>query len=128
MADSLELVIPAERAELRALRRQIEVWAGPYLPDDVLQDLKLAITEACANAVVHSGTQEIRVSVRFVNACVEVVVEDDGIYREIRSRVDEDSDEHRGLELMNALVDDVTLYPGTESRAGTTVRMRKCLT
>ena len=127
MADALKLVIPAESAELRALRRQIDVWAGPYLPEAALQDLKLAITEACANAVLHSGTQEIRISVRFVDDCVEVVVEDDGIYRELLSSADDDSDAHRGLALMAALVDDLTLYPGTESRAGTTVRMRKCL-
>ena len=59
------------------------LWAGPYLPEAVLEDLKLAITEACANAVLHSGTQEIRISVRLVDSCVEVVVEDDGIYREL---------------------------------------------
>ena len=128
MSSSLELVIPAESAELRELRRQIDDWAGPYLSEPVLQDLKLAITEACANAVVHSGTQEIRISVRLVDSCVEVVVEDDGIYRELLSSVEDDSDAHRGLELMAALVDDLTLYPGTASRAGTTVRMRKCLT
>ena len=127
MTDSLELVIPAESAELRVLRHRIDVWAGPYLPEAVLEDLKLAITEACANAVLHSGTQEIRISVRLVDSCVEVVVEDDGIYRELLTSVDDDSDAHRGLELMTALVDDLTLYPGTESRGGTTVHMRKCL-
>ena len=128
MTDALELVILAESAELRTLRHQIDVWAGPFLPEAALQDLKLAITEACANSVVHSGTQEIRISVRFVDSCVEVVVEDDGIYRELISSVDDDSDAHRGLALMAALVDDLTLYPGTASHAGTTVRMRKCLT
>jgi anti-sigma regulatory factor (Ser/Thr protein kinase) len=127
VTDALELVIPAESAELRALRRRIDVWAGPYLPESVLQDLQIAITEACANAVVHSGTQEIRISVRLVDSCVDVVVEDDGIYRELLSSAEDDSDAHRGLALMAALVDDLTLYPGTESRAGTTVRMRKCL-
>ena len=127
MSSPLELVIPAESAELRALRRRIDVWAGPYLSDADLQDLKLAITEACANAVLHSGTEEIRVSVRFVDSCIEMVVEDDGIYRELLTSVEDDSDAHRGLELMGALVDDLTLYPGTASRAGTTVRMRKCL-
>jgi anti-sigma regulatory factor (Ser/Thr protein kinase) len=128
VTDALELVILAESAELRTLRRQIDLWAGPFLPEAALQDLKLAITEACANAVVHSGTQEIRISVRFVDSCIEVVVEDDGIYRELLSSVDDDSDAHRGLALMAALVDDLTLYPGTSSSAGTTVRMRKCLT
>ena len=127
MTDALELVIPAESAELRVLRRQIDLWAGPYLPELVLEDLKLAITEACANAVLHSGTQEIRISVRFVDSCVEVVVEDDGIYRELIVGVEDVSDAHRGLELMAALVDDLTLNRGTKSRAGTTVRMRKCL-
>jgi serine/threonine-protein kinase RsbW len=126
--DSLELVIPAETAELRALRDQIDAWAGPYLPEEALQDLKLAITEACANAVLHSGTHEIRIWVRFVDSCVEVVVEDDGIYRELLTSPDDDADAHRGLALMAALVDDLTLHPGTESRLGTTVRMRKCLT
>jgi anti-sigma regulatory factor (Ser/Thr protein kinase) len=127
VTDALELVILAESAELRTLRHQIDVWAGPFLPEPALQDLKLAITEACANAVVHSGTQEIRISVQFVDSCIEVVVEDDGIYRELLTSVDGDSDAHRGLALMAALVDDLTLYPGTASSAGTTVHMRKCL-
>jgi len=127
MREALELVIPADSAELREVRRRVDAWAGPYLPDAALQDLKLAITEACANAVLHSGTEEIRVSVRVVDACVEVVVADDGIYRELLSQVDDDSEAHRGLALMAALVDDLTLNPGTTARAGTTVRMRKCL-
>ena len=128
MPEALELVIPAESAQLSELRSRIDAWAGPYLPEPALEDLKLAITEACANAMVHSGTEEIRVSVRLEDACVEVVVEDDGIYRELLTHVkDYDSDAHRGLMLMAALVDDLTLHRGTETSVGTTVHMRKCL-
>jgi len=126
MPDVLELVIPAESAELRELRRQVDMWAGPFLPEDAREDLKLAITEACANSVLHSGTEEIRVSMRVIGACVEAIIADDGIYRELL-RVDDDADAHRGLALMAALVDHLTLHRGTASEIGTTVSMRKCL-
>ena len=128
MSEGLEVVIPADSAELSELRRRVDVWAGPYLLPAALQDLKLAITEACANAVQHSGTSEIRVSVRFVEDCVEVVVEDDGIYLVQLYGLDDDPEAHRGLALMAAMVDTLTLRRGTESSTGTTVRMRKCQT
>ena len=128
MADGLDVVIPADSAELSELRRRVDAWAGPYLPQAAVQDLKLAITEACANAVLHSGTSEIRVSVRLVDDCVEVIVEDDGIYRVRIYGIDDIQEAHRGLALMAAMVDDLTLRPGSESRVGTTVRMRKCQT
>lgn len=128
MADGLDVVIPADSAELSELRRRVDVWAGPYLPLAAVQDLKLAITEACANAVQHSGTSEIRVSVRLVDDCVEVIVEDDGVYLVRLYGIDDDAQTHRGLALMAAMVDDLTLRRGTESSAGTTVKMRKCQT
>ena len=122
MGDGLDVVIPADSAELSELRRRVDAWAGPYLPPAAVQDLKLAITEACANAVQHSGTSEIRVSVRLVDDCVEVIVEDDGVYLVRRYGIDDDEQTHRGMALMAAMVDDLTLRPGTESSAGTTVR------
>jgi anti-sigma regulatory factor (Ser/Thr protein kinase) len=45
----------ATAAELRAIRRRVAAWARSHrLPDDVLDDLQLALGEAVANGVEHA--------------------------------------------------------------------------
>ncbi|MEP6759356.1 MAG: ATP-binding protein [Actinomycetota bacterium] len=123
---TLRIVFPADAAELRDVRHRIAAWAAPYLSASDVEDLKLAVTEACANAVQHSGTQEIRVTISLDGSCVEVVVEDDGVYQMHLSGVAGDPGAHRGLILMAAMVDDLSLQRGTEKRTGTRVRLVKC--
>lgn len=90
-----------------------------------LYDLQLAVTEACANAVRHSGTDEFRVTISRDGACFEVVVADDGVYSMMLPVPSADG-QHRGMYLMTTMVDDFHLTRGTEARAGTVVRMLKC--
>jgi anti-sigma regulatory factor (Ser/Thr protein kinase) len=91
-----------------------------------IADLQLAVTEACANSILHSGTDEIRVAIRPVGSCLEITVEDDGIYRQEVPFPELDGQGHRGLHLMAAMVDDFSLRRGTANRQGTTVRLLKC--
>ena len=58
--------------------------------------------------------------------CVEIVVEDDGVYRMTLPVVEGDAGSHRGMYLMAAMVDDFSLHRGTDASAGTTVRLLKC--
>ena len=123
--DTIRLTYPALASQLSDIRERVEQVGGRLLSPTECEDLKLAVTEACANAVLHSGTQEVRVTIIVTSACVEVVVEDDGVYRSTPAKVDGPG-VHRGLLLMAAMTDDFSLHRGTTSQVGTTVRLRKC--
>ncbi len=101
-----------------------EAAAGVSQP--VVQDLQLAVTEACANAIRHSGTEEVRVSIRVLDSCVEVTIEDDGVYLERLPPAEGDAYGHRGIFLMVAMVDELSVKRGTVEQLGTTVRLVKC--
>ena len=111
---------------LADIRRFVERAAGAHVPDAIVQDLQLAVTEACTNSIRHSGTDEIRVSITRLDDCLEIVVADDGVYRMNLPVVEGDADGHRGMYLMAALVDDFSLHRGTTDEAGTVVRLVKC--
>jgi serine/threonine-protein kinase RsbW len=126
MADEVvRLSFPADPSTLSQIRARVEEIAGRLLSPEECEDLKVAVTEACANAVLHSGTEEFRVTITSLPDCIEVLVEDDGVYRTTPAPVDGDAKGHRGLLLMAAMVDDLRLRPGT-ANAGTQVLLRKC--
>lgn len=118
---------PSESNSLLAdVRRFVAAASEPYLEQPSIHDLVLAVTEACANAIRHSGSDEIRVTVTARGPCVEIVVEDDGVYRMSLPVIDGDAGSHRGMYLMAAMVDDFSLHRGTGTHNGTTVRLLKC--
>ena len=91
-----------------------------------VHELQLAVTEACANSILHSGTREFRVSVAKVGSCLEITIEDDGVYQRVIPVPEIDGQGHRGLHLMAAMVDDFTLHRGSERTPGSVVRLVKC--
>ena len=118
---------PAESNSLLAdVRRYVAAASEPYLEQPSIHDLVLAVTEACANAIRHSGSDEIRVTVAVHGPCVEIIVEDDGVYRMSLPVMDGDPGSHRGMYLMAAMVDDFSVHRGTAANAGTRVRLLKC--
>ena len=64
MGDRIELDVPARPEFLSLVRSIVTLIAetGSKLPDRRIEDLRLAVTEACANAILHSGTPEITVT------------------------------------------------------------------
>jgi len=116
------------RSVLADVRRFVERESSPHLSESFVQDLQLAVTEACANSIRHSGTAEIRVSIVPIGSCLEITVEDDGVYRMTLPVIDGEAQSHRGMYLMAAMVDDFSLRRGTQRRSGTTVRLVKCAT
>src|SRR5262245_52051963 len=118
---------PAESTSLLAdVRRFVASASEPYLGEPSIHDLVLAVTEACANAIRHSGSDEIRVTIAVDEGCVEITIEDDGVYRMSLPVIDGDPGSHRGMYLMAAMVDDFSVHRGTAAHAGTTVRLLKC--
>jgi anti-sigma regulatory factor (Ser/Thr protein kinase) len=82
------------------------------LPDDLVEDLRLAVTEACTNVVRHAYPQDVRgpveVSIRPEDESVSVVVADRG--RGIGTSSDT-TGPGLGLPLIAAIADEVELQP-----------------
>ena len=123
------------RLALSGVARSMPV--GPQL----LADLKLAVTEACGNAVRHAyGADEGSVEVEFVVADdrLEMIVEDQGSgiglpldepTREepFEASLEEHADGGMGIAIIRAIVDEFDVRAGRDGR-GTVVHMTKYLT
>lgn len=132
-APIVALTLPA-RAENLALCRLALVGLARALDIDTetLADLKLAVTEACSNAVRHAYGSDggcIDVRFRLEGRTLEIEVEDNG------RGLDADPGEldpvipgrpGMGLAIIRALSDDLELLPGRDAR-GSLVRFRKDL-
>jgi anti-sigma regulatory factor (Ser/Thr protein kinase) len=94
------------------------------LDEETTNDLLLAVSEACANSMLHTATATIRVAWSRRNGCVQVEVADDGVFRRQAPMVDAPGG--HGIPLMTALVDELTIREGTRRRPGTLVRLVKC--
>ena len=107
------LTVPARPENLSIVRRMLEGVAGAVgVPQDVLEDVRLAVTEACTNVVRHAyaeGEGTIDVVVRPRTNWVEIVITDEG--RGIGPSPDTEGP-GLGLPLISALADSVDLGPG----------------
>ena len=133
--DMVRLTFPAKpdylllaRLALSGLAREVPV------SEEVLADLKLAVTEACGNAVRHAyphGVGDVSVSYVISNEAVELIVEDQGTGLEARDISDEPIagplESGMGISIMRAIVDELDIHAGADGR-GTVVRMSKRLT
>ena len=131
-ADVVTLAIPARteylilaRLALAGIAREVEIDPA------TLADLKLAVTEACGNAVQHAqpndgGVVTIRMAVD--DDAIEITVADDGPGIDTASipavPEGEVPESGMGLAIIHALVDRVEIGPGEHGR-GTVVRMRR---
>jgi serine/threonine-protein kinase RsbW len=113
------------RLVLAGIARDVEV------SDELLADLKLAVTEACGNSVRHAypgGGGDVTVAYALDGETLEMVVEDRGIgpaaVTEPAERAEVDGG--MGMSIIRTIVDDVLVEPGHGGR-GTVVRMRKRL-
>lgn len=109
------------------------------LDEEVLADLKLAVTEACGNAVRHAYTDESgRVDVSYVVSSdrLQMIVEDqgtglvlalDGASAAEEERRPEPSESGMGMAIIRAIVDELDVRDGAHGR-GTVVHMTKYLT
>jgi len=79
--------------------------------------------EGCAGFAI---TDEVRVTIRPMGSCLEITVEDDGVYQRTLPFPEFDGQGHRGLHLMAAMVDDFSLRRGTQAHEGTIVTLLKC--
>jgi len=132
MSELVRISFPAKadylllaRLALAGIARDVDV------SDELLADLKLAVTEACGNSVRHAyprGDGDVTVAYALEGETLEMVVEDRGIgvaaADELTRRAELDGG--MGMSIIRTIVDDLAVEPGAGGR-GTVVRMRKRL-
>ena len=133
--DTVELRMDARPENLVLARLALGgVAARTDLGDDVVADLKLAVTEACTNAIEHAyagdpGANEIVVRFAIDDDALSVEVQDWGVGfdTEIEPSRDEELRDHAGVGLMliRSLTDELTIESGG---AGSTISFSKRLT
>src|SRR3954447_26680642 len=79
----VKLTLPARPENVSVIRHVLGAFAEALrLPDELVEDLRLAVTEACTNVVRHAYSPElpgpVEISIRPSAACVDVVVADYG--------------------------------------------------
>ncbi|HLF67920.1 MAG TPA: ATP-binding protein [Gaiellaceae bacterium] len=103
------------------------------LDDTTLADLKLAVTEACGNAVRHAyldGAGPVRVSFVVAEDRLQMIVEDQGVGLDAaspRTATVQPLEGGMGMAIIRAIVDELDVRTGADGR-GTVVRMTKYLT
>jgi anti-sigma regulatory factor (Ser/Thr protein kinase) len=117
----------AHPSALYKIRSFVRDRAGDSsLPAQMMDDLALAVSEACANSIIHTTSPDIRVTWIVSDDCVAVEILDRGIFkRQVRMPEITGHGSH-GIALMMALVDELTIREGTPRRPGTLVRLVKC--
>jgi anti-sigma regulatory factor (Ser/Thr protein kinase) len=115
---------PSALFEIRQFVRQLAGDAN--LPTQAINDLVVAVSEACANSMLHTSSPEIKVTWTVQGECVEVRVRDEGVFRRRVPMPELDGRGGHGIPLMMALVDEISIREGTEAKPGTLVRLVKC--
>jgi anti-sigma regulatory factor (Ser/Thr protein kinase) len=120
----VKLTLPARPENVAVIRHVLGAFAEALqLPDGLVEDLRLAVTEACTNVVRHAYSPEapgpVEISLRPDDDVVEVVVADRG--RGVGTSDDAEGP-GLGLPLIAAIADDVQLQrvPGGGCRVAMT--------
>lgn len=106
---AVRLRIPAQAEYVALARAVLEGMAGVHpLPEETLADLKLALTEACTNAVRHSGADAVEIVLDLADDRVTVEVADDGRGFD-PAKVERGDEGGLGLAVIRAVTDEVEL-------------------
>jgi anti-sigma regulatory factor (Ser/Thr protein kinase) len=119
---------PARPSALQDVRSFIRERAREVsFHPEVVDDLVVAVSEACANSLLHSRSRVIEVRWKPTIDGAEVEVLDGGVYDHSDNGPVAGPRLGYGIQLMRALVDEVGIEGGTEGRPGTrvTLVMRK---
>ena len=127
MKEPVSSIFPALPSALYQVRKFVRDEAeAAGLSASTVNDVILAVSEACANAVLHAGGAEMEVTWTRTEECVEIEIRDEGIFlRRIPIREIENTSGH-GIPLMMALMDEVSVKEGSKRNPGTTVTLKRC--
>ena len=124
VSDHFDVELPAQPESLASVRGLMRRWLRHAGSDEEeIAEVTTAAGEACTNAIEHAGaggSSTFQMEGELLgDQGIEVIVRDFGEWRPGR-----DDDQGRGLELMEALMDEVQVTPSPE---GTVVRMQRRL-
>lgn len=139
---AVHLSFPAKADYLLLVRLALTgIMRGRPIDEDTVADLKLAVTEACGNAVRHAYPGDggsVEVAFLLDDDRLDMVVEDQGTGIGLHDARDEEDgaveaeepaeapEGAMGLAIIRAIVDELQVLPGADGR-GTVVRMTKYL-
>ena len=126
----LSVSLPRESVSVPVVRRLAAQALRAFgVHDEDVDDVQLAITEACANVIDHAAetdTYDVKVELAADRCAITVVDQGSGFDAgEVPERAHDDAEMGRGLALMRALVDNVAFR--NEPMAGAVVHMVKSL-
>jgi serine/threonine-protein kinase RsbW len=126
MDNGQEKSFPARTTDLYKIRSYVREEAErASLPANVVQDLVLAVSEACANSALHSDSDELKIRLSIDEERVEIVVQDGGVFSRRIPMPEMGVRGGRGIPLMMALMDEFAIREGNEREPGTVVRLVK---
>ncbi|MFI0502420.1 SpoIIE family protein phosphatase [Streptomyces albogriseolus] len=120
----LDITFPAESSQLAPVREALRSWlARCELPPNAVQNVLVAAGEACANAIEHGHRhapgEDVRLRAVALVDTLRVTVTDSGRWKDPQPGAN--AHRGRGLSLMRAMMQQVTVSPGS---SGTTVDMQ----
>ncbi|MGV9529405.1 SpoIIE family protein phosphatase [Streptomyces cellulosae] len=120
----LDITFPAESSQLAPVRRALRGWlAQCELPPNAVQNVLVAVGEACANAIEHGHRHtpgdDVRLRAVALVDSLRVTVADSGRWKDPQPGAN--AHRGRGMPLMRAMMQQVTVSPGP---SGTTVDMQ----
>jgi serine/threonine-protein kinase RsbW len=123
------LDLPRETLSIPVIRRILgDTLRGLGVSETCIGDILVAISEACTNVVQHADSTcryEVAVAVEGPQCALKVVDRGQGFHDDPPTDVHPDSESGRGLKIMKALVDDVSVHSRPDS--GTVVHLQKRL-
>ncbi|GAA4602595.1 SpoIIE family protein phosphatase [Actinoallomurus liliacearum] len=120
----LEMAFPAEATQLAPVRRALRNWLTKCdLPPQMVQNVLVAAGEACANAIEHGHRHTpgdiVRMRAEALVDQMRLTITDTGRWK--TPQPEASAHRGRGLTLMRAMMQQVTVTPGPD---GTTVDMQ----
>src|SRR5262245_17469995 len=121
MTEVVHVTFPAKADYLLLARLALTGIARDVpLSDELLADLKLAVTEACGNSVRHAypdGDGDVSVAFMLTGQDFEILVEDQGVGIDgTMSSTAVGLDGGMGMSIIRAIVDDVAVGRGADGR------------
>lgn len=129
--DTIKLMVPCKPEYVSTIRLAVSSLANNVGFDiEAIEDIKVAVSEACSNIVAHSSIKEdmlYEIDCTVGDGRIELSVIDNGTGFDLKEYSEPDldipSESGLGVFLIRVLMDDVTIE--TEEGAGTRIKMIK---
>jgi sigma-B regulation protein RsbU (phosphoserine phosphatase) len=128
----LQLDLPADASVLLAARRVVEALLDRGEAGDAVDDVILAVDEACSNVIRHAfpaGDGSYVLSAAVDSSCIDLTVEDHGVgvdvdMIDLTAPIDSEATSGRGLGIIRQLMTSVEIE-SVNGAGGTRLRMHK---